>query len=172
MAQPSATLASVRSHHAGDIGGAASVGSHHADDIVSSLSSYNVGVQNTEVMQLIQGVKEDSDNNFEFNKEQIECSAWQIWPLEQAWRMQLEGIQRPCTTVHTLSKLPDDLGLHRILIIGGGGCPLAPSNRAARGFHPDAKTIHSIASIRPQDPMRTDSQAHGRQPNACRRLGA
>ena len=129
--------------------------------------------------KLIQGVKEDPDNNFEFNEEQIDCIALQIWPLEQAWRMQLEGKQRPCTTVHTLRKLPNDLGLPRILIIGGGGCGKttlmqvvvvptlqtffskivlsAPSNRAARGFHPDAKTIHSIASIRPQDSMRTST---------------
>ena len=129
--------------------------------------------------KLIQGVKEDSSNNFEFNEEQIDCIALQIWPLEQAWRMQLDSMQKPCTTVHTLRKLPDDLGLPRILIIGGGGCGKttlmqvvvvptlqtffskvvlsAPSNRAARGFHPEAKTIHSIASIRPQDSMRTSN---------------
>ena len=33
----------------------------------------------------------------------------------------------------------------------------APSNRAARGFHPSAKTLHSIAGMRPQDSMRTSS---------------
>ena len=50
MPQPFATLASVGSHHAGDIGGAVtSVGSHHAEDIVSSVVSYNIGVQNPEV---------------------------------------------------------------------------------------------------------------------------
>ena len=37
-------------------------------------------------------------------------------------REQQEGKQKPCTTVHTLRKLPDDLGLPKILIIGGGGC--------------------------------------------------
>ena len=50
MPQPSGTLASVGSHHSGDIGGAvSSVGSHHAEDIVSSVVSYNIGVQNPEV---------------------------------------------------------------------------------------------------------------------------
>jgi hypothetical protein len=33
----------------------------------------------------------------------------------------------------------------------------APSNRAARGFDPRAKTMHSIAGIRPQNSMRTSS---------------
>jgi hypothetical protein len=33
----------------------------------------------------------------------------------------------------------------------------APSNRAARGFDPTAKTLHSIASMRPQDSMRTSN---------------
>ena len=33
----------------------------------------------------------------------------------------------------------------------------APSNRAARGFHPSAKTLHSIAGMKPQDSMRTSS---------------
>ena len=33
----------------------------------------------------------------------------------------------------------------------------APSNRAARGVHPSAKTLHSIASMKPQDSMRTSS---------------
>ena len=68
-----------------------------------------------------------------------------------------------------------------VLIIGGGGCGkttlmqvvvvptlqtffsrvvlTAPSNRAARGFHPSAKTLHSIAGMKPQDSMRTSSLA-------------
>jgi hypothetical protein len=33
----------------------------------------------------------------------------------------------------------------------------APSNRAARGFDPRAKTLHSVAGMRPQDSMRTAS---------------
>ena len=99
--------------------------------------------------------------------------------MEQAWRVHLKGTQSPCATVDTLCKLPNDLGLPRILIIGGGGCGkttlmqvvvvptlqtffsrvvlTAPSNRAARGFHPSAKTLHSIAGMKPQDSMRTSS---------------
>ena len=86
--------------------------------------------------------------------------------------------QRPAM-VDTLHHLPNDLGLPRILIIGGGGCGKttimqavivptlrtffksivlsAPSNRAARGFDPHAKTLHSIAGMRPQDSMRISS---------------
>jgi hypothetical protein len=81
--------------------------------------------------------------------------------------------------VDTIHHLPNDLGLPRILIIGGGGCGKttimqavivptlrtffksivlsAPSNRAARGFDPHAKTLHSIAGMRPQDSMRISS---------------
>ena len=33
----------------------------------------------------------------------------------------------------------------------------APSNRAARGFHPRAKTMHSVAGMKPHDSMRTSS---------------
>ena len=111
--------------------------------------------------KLIQSVKNDLQNPFEFNEEQINCIALQIWPVEQAWRLHLNERQNTCATVDTLRKLPNDLGLPRILIIGGGGCGkatltqivvaptlqtffsrvvlTAPSNRAARGFHPDAK---------------------------------
>ena len=93
--------------------------------------------------------------------------------------MHLKGKQSACATVDTLRKLPNDLGLPRMLIIGGGGCGkttlmqvvvvptlqtffsrvvlTAPSNRAARGFHPSAKTLHSIAGMKPQDSMRTSS---------------
>ena len=67
--------------------------------------------------QLIQGVKKDLQNPFEFNEEQINCIALQIWPVEQAWRLHLKGRQSTCATVDTLRKLPDDLGLPRILII-------------------------------------------------------
>ena len=80
-------------------------------------------------------------------------------------------------TVITLRKLPNDLGLPRVVIIGGGGCGkttivqsvvvptlrmffqrtllTAPADRAARGFDPSAKTLHSIAGMKPQDSMRT-----------------
>ena len=116
-------------------------------------------------------MKEDLQNSFKFNEEQINCIALQIWPVEQAWRVHLKGPQSPCATVYTLRKLPNDLGLPRILIIGGGGLGkttlmqvvvvptlqtffshvvlTAPSNRAARGFHPSAKTLHSIAGMKP-----------------------
>ena len=33
----------------------------------------------------------------------------------------------------------------------------APSNRAARGFDPAAKTLHSIAGMKPEDSMRTSN---------------
>ena len=57
-ASAAVTLASVGSHHAGDIVAApcasaavtpASVGSHHAGGIVAAVVFYNVGVLNTEV---------------------------------------------------------------------------------------------------------------------------
>ena len=84
-----------------------------------------------------------------------------------------------CATVNTLRKLRNDLGLPRIVITGGGGCGkttimqlvvvptlrmffdrvllTAPSNRAARGFDPAAKTLHSVAGMKPEDSMRTSS---------------
>ena len=129
--------------------------------------------------KLIQSVKTRPQNSFEFNEEQIECIALQIWPVEQAWRVHLKGKQKVGVTVNNLRKLPNDLGLPRVLTIGGGGCGkttlmqdvvvptlqtffsrvvlTAPSNRAARGFHPSAKTLHSIAGMKPQDSMRTSS---------------
>jgi hypothetical protein len=127
----------------------------------------------------IQEVNADPDNNFEFNTEQIEVIALLIWPVEQAWRSHVKDKLDSRATVDTLRKLPNDLGLPRTLVIGGGGCGktvlmqlvlvptlelffekivlTAPSNRAARGFHPRAKTMHSIAGMRPQDSMRTSS---------------
>ena len=105
-------------------------------------------------------------NPFEFNEEQIDAICLQIWPVEQAWRVHLKDTQSSCATVYTMRKLPNDLGLPRILIIGGGGCGkttlmqlvvvptlqtffsrvvlTAPSNRAARGFHPIANTLHPL----------------------------
>ena len=127
--------------------------------------------------KLIQSVKERPEKPFEFNEEQVDCIALQIWPLEQAWRLHCKDKQNSGATVSTLHKLPNDLGLPRILIIGGGGCGkttmmqevvvptlqtffskvvlTAPSNRAARGFHSSAKTLHSIAGLTPTDSMRT-----------------
>ena len=80
-----------------------------------------------------------------------------------------------------MRKLPNDLGLPRIAVIGGGGCgkttvmqkavvPLlrtyfekvvltAPSNRAARGFDPSAKILHSVSGMTPLDCMRTSNLA-------------
>ena len=123
--------------------------------------------------KLMQDSKADG---LEFNEEQKEIISCVTNALEQAWRANLKGTR---STVDTLRKLPNDLGLPRIAIIGGGGCgkttimqkvvvPLletffsrvvltAPSNRAARGFDPRAKTMHSIAGMTPMDSMRTSS---------------
>ncbi len=150
--------------------------------------------------KLIQSLKEDPAHGIEFNEEQLLVIALQIWPLEQAWRSQRTGAG---ATLDSMRWLPNDLGLPRMAVIGGGGCgkttimqlvvvPIlstffqrvvltAPSNRAARGFDPRAKTLHSVAGMRPQDSMRTaslniknppDAEAHGGQPDARRRLGA
>ena len=54
--------------------------------------------------KLIQNLKDDAGNNFEFNDEQINCIALQIWPLEQAWRLHLQGKQNACATVNTLRR--------------------------------------------------------------------
>ena len=102
-----------------------------------------------------------------------------IWPIEQAWRVHLKDKQDAGATVDTLRRLANDLGLPRTLVIGGGGCgkttmmqlvvvPVlrtffkqivltAPSNRAARGFDPTAKTLHSLSCMKPADSMRTSS---------------
>jgi len=129
--------------------------------------------------KLIEDAKNDPEDDFEFNGEQILVIAICIWPLEQAWRQHVEKQRGPCATVDTLRKLPNDLGLPRVGVIGGGGCGkttlmqvvvvptlrtffrkvvlTAPSNRAARGFDPSAKTLHSVSGMRPQDSMRTSS---------------
>ena len=124
--------------------------------------------------KLIQDSKTES---FAFNDEQILVIALCIWPLEHAWRIHIKKLSH--ATVNTLRKLANDLGLPRIIIIGGGGCGkttlmqvvvvptlrtffekvvlTAPSNRAARGFDPSAKTLHSISGLRPVDSLRTSN---------------
>ena len=129
--------------------------------------------------KLIQDCKSDSTDAVEFNAEQILVIALCIWPLEQAWRSHVKRQQSARATVEKMQRLPNDLGLPRIAIIGGGGCGkttimqkvvvptlrtffqrvllTAPSNRAARGFDPSAKTLHSVSGMRPQDSMRTSN---------------
>ena len=126
--------------------------------------------------KLVEDAKNHPTNRIEFNEEQLLVIALCVWPLEQAWRNQMKRMRTQGATVNTLHKLPNDLGLPRILIIGGGGCgkttimqvvvvPIlrtffqaivltAPSNRAARGFDPSAKTLHSIAGMKPHDSHR------------------
>ena len=123
--------------------------------------------------KLIQKAAEDPQGKVVFNEEQILVIALMVWPVEQAWRTRIQGKQDAGVTVGTLRKLPSDLGLPRVGVIGGGGCgkttilqrvvvPVlelffekvimsAPSNRAARGFDPRAKTMHSLAGLKPQD---------------------
>ena len=129
--------------------------------------------------KLIQDAKNHSEDSFAFNDEQTGLISLCTWLLDQAWRTHVRSQQATCATVNTLRKLPNDLGLPRIAVIGGGGCgkttvmqkvvvPLlrtyfakvlltAPSNRAARGFDPSAKTLHSVAGMTPQDSMRTSN---------------
>ena len=143
--------------------------------------------------KLIEAAKNESKDDFEFNEEQMLVIAICIWPLEQAWRQHVEKQRGPCATVDTLHKLPNDLGLPRVGVIGGGGCGkttlmqmvvvptlrtffrkvvlTAPSNRAARGFDPSAKTLHSVSGMRPQDSMRT-SNLHVQSDQMRKRLDA
>ena len=143
--------------------------------------------------KLIQDIKNDATNDFEFNEEQILVIALCTWPLEQAWRIHKKKQQSASATVDTFQKLPNDLGLPRIAVIGGGGCGkttlmqvvvvptlrtffttvvlTAPSNRAARGFDPTAKTLHSIAGMRPADSMRT-SNLHIKSDKMRKRMDA
>ena len=105
----------------------------------------------------------------------------------------MKTLHSTIATVNTLHKLANDLGLPRILIIGGGGCGkttimqvvvvptlrtffqsvvlTAPSNRAARGFDPSAKTLHSIAGMKPHDSMRI-SNLHIRSDQMRKRMDA
>ena len=143
--------------------------------------------------KLIQDAKNQSADSFAFNDEQILLIALCTWPLEQAWRSHVRKQQTTCATVDVLRKLPNDLGLPRIAVIGGGGCGkttvmqavvvptlrtffakvllTAPSNRAARGFDPSAKTLHSVSGIKPQDSMRT-SNLHIKSDQMRKRMDA
>jgi hypothetical protein len=140
--------------------------------------------------KLIQDAKTDS---FAFNDEQILLIALCTWPLEQAWRTHVRKQQTTCATVNTLRKLPNDLCLPRMGAIGGGGCGkttvmqtvvvptlrtffgkvllTAPSNRAARGFDPSAKTLHSVSGMKSQDSMRT-SNLHIKSDQMRKRMDA
>ena len=119
--------------------------------------------------KLIQDAKNQPTESIDFNEEQLLVIALCIWPLEQAWRSRTKTLHPANATVNNLHTLANDLGLPRILIIGGGGCGkttimqvvvvptlrtffltvvlTAPSNRAARGFDPSAKTLHSIPAM-------------------------
>ena len=107
-------------------------------------------------------------DKFPFNQEQLDLLALLVNPLEVAWR------NREDTSVYTL---PVDLGLVRVLLVGGGGCgkttvivqvlePLlnvyfgahnvqlaAPSNKAARII--GGKTIHNLIGVRANDSLKS-----------------
>ena len=123
-----------------------------------------------------------------FNDEQIDCMALLIWDIEEAFRERKGGASSPATLpdshilagghtapIRTNYILPNDLGLPRALIAGGGGCGkttmpekvicptyetffevtarATPSNKPARLFK--AKTVHSLNGFRPSDSLRT-----------------
>ena len=130
-------------------------------------------------LKLMREAENDSEKPVHFNEEQSTIIATCIYPLEQAWQQHIAKQHSADATLESLHFLPNDLGLPRVLIIGGGGCgkttmmqivlvPVlktffrkvvltAPSNRAARGFDPTAKTLHSVSGMKPQDSMRTSS---------------
>ena len=72
--------------------------------------------------KLIQYARNHPTESIDFNEEQLLVIALCIWPLEQAWRSRGKTLHTTSATVNTLHKLPNDLGLPRIVIIGGGGC--------------------------------------------------
>jgi len=123
-----------------------------------------------------------------FNDEQIDCMALQIWDIEKAFRERQGGVTSPAVlpnshvlaggrteAIRTKYMLPNDLGLPRALIAGGGGCGkttmlekvicptyetyfestarATPSNKSARLFK--AKTVHALNGLRPSDSLRT-----------------
>ena len=130
-------------------------------------------------LKLMREAENHTTNPVHFNEEQSTIIATCIYPLEQAWQQHIAKQHSADATLESLHYLPNDLGLPRVLIIGGGGCgkttmmqivlvPVlktffrkvvltAPSNRAARGFDPTAKTLHSVSGMKPQDSMRTSS---------------
>ena len=137
------------------------------------------------------------NHKIRFNDEQIDGVALEIWPVELAFRNQMQNnssnapplaqrrqldvlpgasvlSQGQLESIRRMYLLPNDLGLPRTFIVGGGGCGkttimldvisptletffdrvvrAAPSNKAARHFK--AKTVHSLNGLRPQDSLR------------------
>ena len=108
---------------------------------------------------------------YPFNQKQIELLALLILPLETAIQNRLERLDK------TTYKLPNDLGLVRTLMVGGGGCgkttlimevlkPLlstyfgpskvqlaAPSNKAARLIQ--GRTVHNLVGLRATDSLKS-----------------
>ena len=92
------------------------------------------------------------ESDVSFNDEQIDCMALEVWDLEQAFRHhQGGGAASPAFLpgAHVLAGgqlesirqkylLPNDLGLPRSLIIGGGG---AGKTTMLLGHLPDARDI-------------------------------
>ena len=72
--------------------------------------------------KLMQDAKNHPTESIDFNEEQLLVIALCIWPLEQAWQTRVKTLNTAIATVNTWHKLANDLGLPRILIIGGGGC--------------------------------------------------
>ena len=124
--------------------------------------------------------KEEPQHPFEFNREQDDCTALLIRPVEQTWRVHLKGTQNPCAAVAALRTLPNDLssppnsdywrrpvwqnhphasrrGVRVPNLFFPRVVPTAPSNRAARGSHPSTNPLHAIAGMEPQYAMRTSS---------------
>ena len=107
-------------------------------------------------------------NKFPFNQEQIMLIALLVFPLETAWQTRENK---------EIYQLPHDLGLTRVLLVGGGGCgkttivlkvvkPLlmiyfgptgvqlaAPSSNAARLIN--GKTVHNLVGLRKGDSLKT-----------------
>ena len=130
----------------------------------------------------------DEEPPIVFNDEQIDCIALQIWDIEKPFRERQGGAISPAVLpnshiliggqteeIRTRYLLPNDLGLPRTILAGGGGCGkttmlekvicptyetyfeviarATPSNKSARLFN--AKTMHSLNGFRPSDSLRT-----------------